>query len=142
MKKYVLPLMLVFFGLTVAASENYICEFGPRLKHISLDQDNPKAVINKDPSRFTFIVNDKGGSKYINMRDGVPAPLHVIRTANRTVFVEDNLSDNQFVVTVFLSKSKSATKPALFTFHGWANKDESDFFMPGTAVGRCTITEQ
>lgn len=124
------------------ASENYVCEFGARLKHVNLDPTNPKAKVEKEPSRYTFIVNDKGPSKYINMKDGVPAPLYVVKAESRTVFIENNLSDNQFVVTVFLSKSNTTSKPALFTFHGWVGKDESDFFMPETAVGRCTIIPQ
>ena len=72
------------------------------------------------------------------MHDGIVTPIFVSKSDARTIFLESNLSDNHFVVSVFHAHSTSASKPAIFTLHGWGATADG-FYLPETSIGTCSV---
>ena len=128
--------------MSAFANENYVCEFGTKARHTKIDANDPKVEVIKANEKYTLIVDEKGKGTYIPIVSSfaAPGPVNVIRNNTRTIFIENNSSDNHFVITVFHSKSSSTTKPAIFTLHSWGVESPKEYF-PYTAIGNCWVNK-
>lgn len=140
--KIIFTLVALLMMTNVFANENYVCEFGAKTRHTKIDVADPKVEVVKANDKYTLIVDEKGKGTYIpvNSSLAVPGPVNVIRNGIRTIFVETNTSDNQFVITVFHSKSTNANKPAIFTLHSWGLESPKEYY-PYTATGSCWVNK-
>jgi hypothetical protein len=130
-------LFTFFFLLSISSfsyskEEQFICEYTREMKLSDIDTQNPKSTINKISERYTFILDGNKGY-YINLSHGVKNPLTVVVNGGQLIFVENNRSDNTFIVTIFLDKRKNNKYPSVYSSHSWGK----GFFTPSQNYGEC-----
>lgn len=129
-------LILATSCLSAHADTQFMCSFGSTVKLSKLDQEDPRPIIEKDSSRYTFIVsNNSSEGSYINLKYGQVLPTYVYSNGNIITFLEKNSSDNLFIVTAFVGRQEGVFIPAVFTQNSWSKN--IDFYHPSTSLGSC-----
>ena len=127
--------------INASANENYVCQFGSKTRHTKMYSADLQVELIKANDKYTLIVDEKGKGIYINVTGvAAPFPVTVMRNGLRTIFIEDNTSDNHFVITVFHSKANDTVKPAIFTLHSWGLESSKEYY-PYTATGSCWVNK-
>ena len=128
--------------INASANENYVCEFGSKTRHTKMDSAGPQVELIKANEKYTLIVDEKGKGIYINVSSSVaaPFPVTVMRNGLRAIFIEENTSDNHFVITVFRNKGSDTIKPAILTLHSWGSEGLKEYY-PYTATGSCWVNK-
>ena len=116
----------------------FVCTFGAQVRFTSDDAKNPTSAVFADEAKYTFTINDRSEASYVRLKEGIILPLTFINNGKTINFIERNLGNNQFIVTVFLPDNKQITSmPAVFTLHGWNKEGKADFLRTYTALGQC-----
>jgi hypothetical protein len=134
-----IPIFLAAFSAN-ALENQFICTFGSAVKVSSLDTKEPKPLVDKSNSeKYTFLIDSIKPLKasYINLSQGLKAPLHAMKNGSVYIFTESNSSNNHFVVSIFSSKKLSDGFNAVMSFHSAEPTDSSDFFAQSIKIGRC-----
>ena len=123
--------LLLVSHLCYSKEEQFVCEYTNEVKVMDIESQNLKTTVNKKKERYTFFVEGNKGS-YINLSHGVKSPTTVVVNGRQLLLVENNTSDNTFIVTIFLDK-KNNRYPSIFSLHSWG----SGFFTPSQSYGEC-----
>jgi len=123
--------LLLVSHLCYSKEEQFVCEYTNEVKVMDIESQNLKTTVNKKKERYTFFVEGNKGS-YINLSHGVKSPTTVVVNGRQLLLVENNTSDNTFIVTIFLDK-KNNRYPSIYSFHSWGG----GFFTPSQSYGEC-----
>ena len=136
-------LIFLFCALTLSAhalDNQFVCTFGNEVKVASLGTTEPKPLVAKSKlDKYTFMLDSAKPLKasFINLNNGLKAPLHVMKNGDAYIFVESNTADNHFIVTVFTEKKLSDGYQAVMTFHSEKPTDSNEFYAQSIRIGRC-----
>lgn len=137
----VLAIIISFFSLSASALDSqFICSFGNTVKIASKNTINPQPIVEKSKNdRFTFVIDSVSPfrASYINLNNGLNAPLHATKNGSTYIFVESNYGGNQFLVSIFTEKKLSDGYNAVMSFHNENPTDSDDFFAQSIRIGRC-----
>ena len=132
---------LSFFSIASYALDNqFVCTFGSVVKVSSLKSNEPNPTIDKrEIEKYTFLIDSKNPLKasFVNLRQGLKAPLHAMKNGSSYIFAESNTSTNHFIVSIFTDKKLSDGFSAVMSFHSNDPTDSNDFFAQSIRVGRC-----
>ena len=143
--KSIFAFILIFISLNLCAKETqFNCEFK---KEIKLKIFTPLDAVVSQPifsdssvvHEFAFFVNSKSGSaSYINFSHRIKRPMLIVSKSNANItLVEDNTSDNRFIVTLFLNKNEGKYIPIVMNTHAWNPDFAPDIYTPKMSIGSC-----
>lgn len=111
--------ILIVLGFFVSTSafaneRQFVCEFTQEVLVAGAATTNPKPQVKAINEKYTFIFNGNKSS-YINLRSGVKVPLNAVMDSQKVIFIESNITNNHFVVTVFLDRPNTKKSPAIMS---------------------------
>jgi hypothetical protein len=137
----IIVISLSFFTFASYALDNqFVCTFGSTVKVASFKPNDPNpTIVKSEIEKYTFLIDSKNPLKasFINLSQGLKAPLHAMKNGNSYIFTESNTGTNHFVVSIFTDKKLSDGFSAVMSFHSKDPTDSNDFFAQSIRVGRC-----
>jgi len=126
-------------GYVYGSETQYLCEYNVEVKVGKYTTDKPIPRVEKLNQKFSFFYDGKNGS-YISLSEGIKIPLYVLKENNRITFIEKNIGDNLFLVTIFTDKKlKYGRYGSIKSYVSYGI--ESDFYDPGQSFGTCSIIQ-
>jgi hypothetical protein len=139
-QRFIAIAFFIFIHSAYALDNQFVCTFGSTVKISSLNMSEPKPTVEKaKEEKYTFIIDSIKPLKasFVNLSQGLKAPLHAMKNGSSYIFTELNTSTNHFVVSIFTDKKLNDGFSAVMSFHSRDPSDSNDFFAQSIRVGRC-----
>lgn len=114
MRLLFLSVSLLVSTSALANERQFVCEFTQEVWVAGAATTNPKPQVKAINEKYTFIFNGNKSS-YVNLRNGVKVPLNAVIDSQKVIFIENNVTNNHFVATVFLDRTNTRKFPAIMS---------------------------